>query len=114
MPRPRCEPIEILDALGEQEPVELWRRGDRCSQIDAPLLRRLVVQPIGERAAEDTRTSFARLLRPPQRLQPIAIRRAFAPRVRAPLAAVPLVELVHAFGVAKVATFADFLAADPG
>src|SRR4029453_2720034 len=63
--------------------------------------------------AEDARPLIARLLRPPQRLQPVGIRCAFARRVRAPLAAVPLVELVHAFGVAKVTTFADFLAADP-
>jgi len=49
MPRPRCEPIEILNALGEQEPVELWRRGDRCGQIDAPLLRCLVVEPVSKR-----------------------------------------------------------------
>src|SRR5262249_8093784 len=59
------------------------------------------------------RIALARLLRPPRRLQPIAVRRAFARRVWAPLAAVPLVELVHAFGVAKVAACADFLAADP-
>src|SRR4029453_17671091 len=63
--------------------------------------------------AEDARPLIARLLRPPQRLQPVGIRCAFARRVRAPLAAVPLVELVHAFGVAKVTTFADFLPADP-
>src|SRR5262245_4330542 len=113
MPGPRRKAVEIFDALCEQKPVELRGGGNERSEVEAPLLGGLIVEPVGKRRAEDARPAPVGALRPLQGHPPIAPGCTLTRRVRAPLAAVPFVELVHPLGIAAVTAFADLLTPDP-
>src|SRR5690606_14112916 len=81
---------EIFRPLGQQQPIEVRRVVNQLEQVRQPLNRHLVVQPIGERGAEDARAGW--LHRRPNNAAALAVclTAPAAPAAASELSAVPL------------------------
>src|ERR1700738_133616 len=115
MALPGREPVEILDALSQHEPVQVGGIVNYLGKIISPRPRYLVIQPVCERSAEHAEafTGFFSLAIPTRRSHPSAFSCPFALGVWSPLHLVKSV-VPLALCITVVAAGRHVLASHPG